>query len=91
MVTPLASHPRFQLADDGCRVFLAQYQALILGHAVEGALGIKDHVDPAHRFEGKRRLGDVRQHEELAPCVNRPGLPEAGLFEFYAAIGIASS
>jgi hypothetical protein len=78
---PLAPHPCFQLAHEGCHVRFAQRQALIFGDAIEGALDIEDGVDPAHGFEGQRRLGNVRQHEELAPGVaparrlgDRPGV-----------------
>ena len=51
------------------RVLLAQRKALIFGDAVQRALDIEHRVDAAHGLERQRRLGDIGQHEELAPRV----------------------
>ena len=59
-------HPRFEFADQGGEVLLAQRQALVLRHTVEGPFDSEDRIDPAHRFQRQRRLGDIHQDEELA-------------------------
>ena len=49
-------------------LLLADGQALLGRQAVDGALGVEDGVDPPHRLDRERRLGEIGQLEEVAPC-----------------------
>ena len=69
------AHPGLQVGDQRCDVLLPHGQALVGGQAVDGALGVKDGVDPAHGLDGQRGAGELGQLEQLAsPVCPAPGL-----------------
>jgi hypothetical protein len=48
-------HPGLELGDERRDVLPAHGQALLGGQPVDGALGVEDRIDPAHRLDGERR------------------------------------
>jgi hypothetical protein len=70
------AHPGLELGDQRRDVPLSGGQARRGGQAVDGALGVEDGIDPAHRLDGERRARQLGQLEQLAPAMDHPNAIE---------------
>jgi hypothetical protein len=89
------AHPGLELGDQRRDVLPAKDEPRCGGQVVNGALGVKDGVDPPHRLDGERGAQQLGQLEQLAPAMRpTPGLGDrprlsVGLVErVVAGIGI---
>ena len=62
----LSAHPVRKRRDQRRDPDLSHGVPLFRRQAVDLALDVEDRVDPAHRFDGQRRLRDIGEHEQFA-------------------------
>jgi hypothetical protein len=68
-----ATYPGLEGRDERRDPQLSHSVPLCRGQAVEVALDIENRIDPAHCLNRERRLGNIGEHEQLAPPVRPTG------------------